>query len=194
MRLISIDSSHFKLLQFLDSLDRGRGLCWVLIIATDSVLLTGLPPQGRRQNISERICQLSKDGTGRNGKPFRVSDGKAAEGTSVHLQTPASRGGVGGSRGVNGNLKCKRSVSPQRDDSLSQQTASRKIDAYYDEINFNGQGFQIFSRQSHRRLGRPMTPCSAAYFRRAVLFPSHSSFSHSSSVNVAFTAAKRFGA
>lgn len=38
--------------------------------------------------------------------------------------------------------------SPLRDDSLCQQTASRKINAYYDEINFNGQGFQIFPRKS----------------------------------------------
>lgn len=46
---------------------------------------------------------------------------------------------------VNGNLKCELFVSAQRDDFLCQQTVSRKIVVYYDEINFNGQGFQIFS-------------------------------------------------
>lgn len=46
---------------------------------------------------------------------------------------------------VTGNLKCELFVSAQRDDFLRQQTVSRKIVMYYDEINFNGQGFQIFS-------------------------------------------------
>ena len=50
--------------------------------------------------------------------------------------------------GVTGNLKRERLVSPQHDDFLCQQTVSRKIDPYYDEINFNGQGFQIFPTKS----------------------------------------------
>lgn len=49
---------------------------------------------------------------------------------------------------VTGNLKCERLGSPQLDDFLCQQTVSWKIDSYYDEINFNGQGFQIFPTKS----------------------------------------------
>lgn len=49
---------------------------------------------------------------------------------------------------VTGNLKCERLVSPQHDNFLCQQTVSWKIGPYYDEINFNGQGFQIFPTKS----------------------------------------------
>lgn len=64
--------------------------------------------------------------------------------------------------GVTSNLKCERLVSPQHDDFLRQQTVSWKIDPYYDEINFNGQGFQIFPTKSLKiRVFNDASLCSA---------------------------------
>lgn len=66
---------------------------------------------------------------------------------------------------VTGNLKCKCMVSPQRDDFLCQQTVSWKIGPYYDEINFNGQGFQIFPTKSLKiRAFNDAFFCSCAVF------------------------------
>lgn len=70
--------------------------------------------------------------------------------------------------GVTGNLKCERLVSPQHDDFLCQQTVSWKIDLYYDEINFNGQGFQIFPTKSLKiRTLNDAFLCSALRFSSA---------------------------
>lgn len=67
--------------------------------------------------------------------------------------------------GVTGNLKCERLVSPQHDDFLCQQTVSWKIDSYYDEINFNGQGFQIFPTKSLKiRTWRFSLLCTSVHF------------------------------
>lgn len=66
---------------------------------------------------------------------------------------------------VTGNLKCERLVSPQHDDFLCQQTVSWKIEPYYDEINFNGQGFQIFPTKSLKiKTFNDASFCSSAVF------------------------------
>lgn len=98
---------------------------------------------------------------------FQVSDGKAAglwlivllEGTSVHLGWGG--GGVGGGGGVSRNFSAKaRFLHCMIIPSVSKPPAGKSTRIMM-RLALTVKDSRSF-RQSHRRLGRPMTLCSAA--------------------------------